>query len=97
LPDPRLIPDIRALIARVGDTSALILNPVIDSYYLAYMSVATLPERQDLLSQLRSLSVTVAAAKGATQGELVRLNALTGLLRSNVDSTQKAFAVAFAN
>ena len=49
----QLLADIRALIAHVGDTSNLILDPDLDSYYLMDAVLLKLPEAADLSGQLR--------------------------------------------
>jgi HAMP domain-containing protein len=50
--------------------------------------VVVLPAQEDLLTQLRSLAVNAARDKGATQAELVQMDASAGLLRSNVAMLQ---------
>ncbi len=47
----KLLADVRALIAHAGDTSNLILDPDLDSYYLMDLVLLKLPAGQDLLGQ----------------------------------------------
>ena len=47
-----LIGDIRGMITHVGDTSNLILDPDLDSYYLMDVTLAALPQMQDRLQDL---------------------------------------------
>ncbi len=42
-----LIADLRGMIGHLGDTSNLILDPDLDSYYLSDITLATLPQAQD--------------------------------------------------
>ena len=47
-----LIGDVRGMITHVGDTSNLILDPDLDSYYLMDVTLAALPQMQDRLQDL---------------------------------------------
>jgi methyl-accepting chemotaxis protein len=55
---------LRALITRVGDTSNLILDPDLDSYYVMDMAVLKLPALVDRLSDVARLAEQVVAAGG---------------------------------
>jgi PAS domain S-box-containing protein len=46
----RLIADVRGMIGHVGDTSNLILDPDLDSYYLMDVTLLALPQMQDRLA-----------------------------------------------
>jgi len=46
----RLIADVRGMITHVGDTSNLILDPDLDSYYLMDITLLKLPQLQDRLA-----------------------------------------------
>lgn len=52
----KLIADARGLIAHAGDTSNLILDPDLDSYYLMDITLLALPQMQD---RLQDITVTV--------------------------------------
>src|SRR4029453_3351577 len=47
-----LIADTRGMIAHMGDTSNLILDPDLDSYYLMDITLLALPQTQDRLAQM---------------------------------------------
>ena len=51
----QLLADIRALYLHVGDTSNLILDPDLDSYYMVAVALLRLPEAHDLVVQLMVL------------------------------------------
>jgi PAS domain S-box-containing protein len=94
----QLLADIRALIAHVGDTSNLILDPDLDSYYLMDAVLLKLPEAADLSGQLRMHGQkSLAADQTLTAEEKAELIRLTGLLRSNLEATRSSFDVAFHN
>jgi methyl-accepting chemotaxis protein len=58
-----LVADVRTLITHVGDTSALILDPDLDSYYIMDATLAALPQTQDRLGVLHA-DATARLAKG---------------------------------
>lgn len=47
-----LIADLRTMITHMGDTSNLILDPDLDSYYLMDMTLLALPQSQDRIQQV---------------------------------------------
>src|SRR5205807_8698769 len=51
MPEAEVMNALQALIAHVGDTSNLILDPDLDSYYLMDATLLKLPEVEDLLVQ----------------------------------------------
>jgi Amt family ammonium transporter len=58
----RLVADVRSMIAHAGDTSNLILDPELDSYYLMDATLMALPQTQDRLSQVMADGVDVLRA-----------------------------------
>lgn len=48
----RLVADIRTMITHAGDTSNLILDPDLDSYYLMDVTLLALPQTQDRLGKI---------------------------------------------
>ncbi|MFL5801548.1 MAG: PAS domain S-box protein [Roseiflexaceae bacterium] len=93
----KLIADTRALISLVGDTSHLILDPNLDSYYAMDAVLLKLPEAQDLLAQVRFLGDQVLdqKEKALSPEDTTRLTILSGLIRANIDATNRGMAVAF--
>ena len=76
----QLIVEIRDLRTYVGNTSNLILDPVLDSYYLMDATLLKLPQGQDLLAQALLLGKErITSAKTPTveeRKEIIRLAAL---------------------
>jgi PAS domain S-box-containing protein len=93
----RFIADMRALISLVGDTSNLILDPDLDSYYLMDIILLKLPENQDLLAQTKLLGQQVVTRQSLTAQEEAQLIVLGGLVGSNVNAIRKSMDVAFQN
>ena len=63
------ISDMLALIGYVGDTSNLILDPDLDSYYLMNTLVNTLPALSENLGQARAFTLSVQDPKKISDGE----------------------------
>ena len=93
----QFIADIRALMSQVGDTSNLILDPDLDTYYLMDAVLLKLPERQDLLAQIVFLGKRVLSTGSLTAEVRAQLIVLDGLLQSALDATNKGMRVAFRN
>ena len=92
-----LIANIRGLIALVGDSSNLILDPDLDSYYTMDAVLLKLPENQDLLARARILGERIIIQQGFTSDDKAQLTILSGLLRSNISAIAQGMDVAFAN
>ena len=91
----RLIAAIRALNAQVGDTSNLILDPQLNSYYLVDSVLLKLPEGQDLLAQTGWLGHSVLTGGQLTAETRAQLITLTGLAQANQEATGTGLGVAF--
>ncbi len=75
-----------ALIAHVGDTSNLILDPDLDSYYLMDALVNKLPSAVKNMGQARDLGEIAIRQKAMTLDEKVRLIGLS----NSIDASRKA-------
>jgi signal transduction histidine kinase/DNA-binding response OmpR family regulator len=94
----QLIVDIRRLMSHVGDTSNLILDPDLDSYYLMDAVLLKLPDSADITRQLWLLGKKVLApGRAPTPDEKADFIRLAGLLRSNLEATQAGMELAFRN
>jgi PAS domain S-box-containing protein len=93
----QFIAHIRELIAHVGDTSNLILDPDLDSYYLMDAVLLKLPEAQDLLTQLQFLGEEVVNRRFLSAEQKEQLAVLRRLLRANGDALNQSMDVAFQN
>ena len=90
-----LIAEILSLIAHVGDTSNLILDPVLDSYYLMHTVVINLPSLIENTGKVRGLGTGVAAQQRMTVSEQAQLTLLSGLIKSANDSLRRGLQIAF--
>lgn len=87
-----LLRDVRALVAHVGDTSNLILDPDLDTYYTMSVTLIRLPEYWELASELMLRAAPDAKDETARN----RTNVLVGLLRKQtatiVEEQRRALA-----
>ena len=90
-----LIAEILSLLAHVGDTSNLILDPVLESYYLMDTVVIKLPSLIEKTGKLRGLGTGVAAQQRMTASEQAQLRLLSNLIKSANDSLGRGLQVAF--
>ncbi|TWO67734.1 response regulator [Caenimonas sedimenti] len=88
----KLQDDILALTAHVGDSSNLILDPDLDSYYLMEAVLLKLPDAADLLLQARLLTQKHAFRPDSSGIDLIRL---AGLIESNLARTRYGAETAF--
>ncbi|MEG3834840.1 MULTISPECIES: SpoIIE family protein phosphatase [unclassified Microcoleus] len=93
----RLATDIDRLSARVGDTSNLILDPDLDTYYLMDATLLKLPEIQKILSEIRLISQIKNLRSDATPEERAKLITLAGKLREINQDLAINMEVGFSN
>jgi len=89
-----LLAQLSELIRRVGDSSNLILDPDLDTYYLMEAAVVSLPQTGEALGQLRGVGAGVARRGTATVQERAQLGQLAEVARQQVRSMQRGFGVA---
>ncbi len=78
-----LISDIRALISHIGDTSNLILDPDLDTYYLMDITLLALPQTQDRLQEALSYGEAILNRKTINLDERIKLNEYAALLKQS--------------
>ncbi|UNU26763.1 PP2C family protein-serine/threonine phosphatase [Microcoleus vaginatus] len=93
----RLATDIDRLSARVGDTSNLISDPDLDTYYLINATLRQLPEMEKILSNIRLISQKISLRPDATPEERAQLITLSSRLREINDDLAINMEVAFSN
>jgi len=97
LADHSLEGDIRDLLAQVVNTSNLILDPDLDTYFLMDATVLKWPRIEDLLTQTRLLAGGVLARQALAPDEKAELAALSGVLRSLKVELARGVETAFQN
>lgn len=76
-----LITDLRTMITHAGDTSNLILDPDLDSYYLMDITLIALPQTQDRLSAVHAFAEPALRRKSVTPAERTQLAVHAALLQ----------------
>ncbi|MGH8655325.1 MAG: hypothetical protein ACREYE_25545 [Gammaproteobacteria bacterium] len=89
-----LIKSVLDLIAHVGDTSNLILDRELESYYLMDAIVNKLPPLVEALGVLRGKSAGIAAAKARNADQKVDLARAKDQVSAALDGTRRAMNVA---
>jgi methyl-accepting chemotaxis protein len=92
-----LIFDVLELITHVGDTSNLILDPDLDSFYLMDLIINKIPSLTEMTGRLRSLSSSSAAHKWITEDEKFKLKFYSRKARNLADGVEKAVKVSADN
>ena len=78
-----VIADIRIMITHAGDTSNLILDPDLDSYYLMDCTLLALPQTQDRLTSIIGNGYRALKAEKLTPEQRVQLAVDASLLRQS--------------
>lgn len=90
-----LIARVRGLIMHIGDTSLLILDPDIDSYYTMSVILIRGPDMQDQLKGLSDFLARTLPAGGFAADDRTQLIIQTGLIESNADAIHNEMERAF--
>lgn len=90
-----LVTDVRTMITHVGDSSNLILDPDLDSYYLMDVTLLALPQMQDRLATVITFGETALKRQPISKQERTQLAVYAALLKEAdldriVGSTQTA-------
>ena len=93
----KFLADVRELFSLVGDTSNLILDPDLDSYYLMDSVLLKLPAGAELLAQARILGREILARGNVRPEERTELIRLSGLIQSHLEQARAGMAVAFGS
>ncbi len=88
---------VQALISQVGDTSNLILDPDLDSYYAMDATLLKLPAIEDILFQLIVHARESLVAGHLTPDAKTRFVVLLGQLRFTTSELKRGMGVAYTN
>ncbi|MEW6730099.1 MAG: methyl-accepting chemotaxis protein [Acidobacteriota bacterium] len=91
----KLITELLSLTMHVADTSTLILDPELDSYYMMDTIIAKVPALFENLAQARALSTVAVANKKLTADEKLQLAILLDKIRSTRDGLNRGLDVAY--
>jgi methyl-accepting chemotaxis protein len=77
----QLVDTVRTMITHSGDTSNLILDPDLDSYYLMDVTLLALPQMQDRLATITAFAHDLLTQEQIAQSDAVQLAVYAGLLK----------------
>lgn len=92
----QLIAEVNDLIIHVGDTSNLILDPEIDTYYLMDAVVIQIPRLAEETNRLRGLGAGLAVAKQGTPQEFAQLTTFFGQVQATLQNLERSFGKIYA-
>lgn len=87
----------RKLIELIGNSSNLILDSDLDSYYVMDAVLLRMPESHDLLARSLVMVDRMAMRRSISSDDRIELIILAGLLRSNRDTLRDNLQTAYAN
>ncbi|HBL12202.1 MAG TPA: hypothetical protein DD379_12485, partial [Cyanobacteria bacterium UBA11162] len=90
-----LINDGVSLILHVGDTSNLITDPVLDSYYLMDAVVTKLPPAIETTARVRDLNTDMARDSKITADEKAEITILSSSIKSPNEAVHRGMQVAY--
>jgi methyl-accepting chemotaxis protein len=93
--DPRDTTALRALIARVGDQSNLILDPDLDSYYAMDLVLIKLPELLDSVHRTAQYAADKTSADKLEMKDMAQFLELIGSLSSTLEGAKGSLASAY--
>ncbi len=91
----QIITEIKDLKSKVGDTSNLILDPDLDSYYLMDTTLLRVPDLQEILTEIKLIGLKTNIEINSSY--LSRLNQLSELLRLQSKTLDRNLNTAFNN
>ncbi|HEY9695336.1 MAG TPA: PAS domain S-box protein [Oculatellaceae cyanobacterium] len=91
----QLIAELRNFITTVGNSSNLILDPDLDSYYLMDTILLKLPDTQDKLTKIAFLNQDIIERHQVSLEEKAEIIILSGLVASNQEAIAKGITIAF--
>ncbi len=93
----KMIEEVRSLISLVGDTSNLILDPDLDSYYMMDVVLLRLPDSEEQLAQFQYRVQEILKDQTITPEERAEVITMSGLIRSNLDGMRHSVETAMKN
>ncbi len=87
-----LVADVRTMVTHMGDTSNLILDPDLDSYYIMDITLLAIPQTQDRLGVILNYGLEVLGRANLTQEERQQLGIYAAVLKES-DSDRIAASV----
>ena len=90
-----LISDIRTMITHMGDTSNLILDPDLDSYYMMDATLLALPQTQDRLGKISAFVNKLSKKDELSQDDRIALSVYASSLEDDVKRVAGSMETSF--
>jgi methyl-accepting chemotaxis protein len=90
-----LIADIRTMITHMGDTSNLILDPDLDSYYMMDVTLLALPQSQDRLGKISAFVNKLSKKDELSQDDRIALSVYASSLEDDVKRVAGSMETSF--
>ena len=88
----KILADLRTLITHIGDTSNLILDPDLDSYYLMDVTLLAFPQMQDRMQQIHEFNTSLLSETTLSEANKVKLKVFAALLQqADLDRLKASF------
>lgn len=91
----QLLAELTTLLQQVGDRSNLILDPALESYYLAEMALTRLVGTVESLGKIRYIGAGVVVRKSRTAEDRVQLRTLRDQVKTSLDGLQRNMQVVY--
>jgi twitching motility protein PilJ len=91
----QLISEVNDLIIHTADTSNLILDPDLDTYYLMDAVIIQIPRLAEEINRLRGLGAGLAVAKKGTPEEFAQLTTFFGQVQATLQNLERSFGKAY--
>lgn len=89
-----LIADTRTMITHAGDTSNLLLDPDLDSFYMVDLTVGALPQMQERLARVATLGEAIVRRGAITADERSQLIVAAAFLEVDLDRVETSASTA---
>jgi len=89
-----LLTDIRTMITHAGDTSNLLLDPDLDSFYMVDLTVGALPQMQERLARLAALGAAIISRGAITADEKSQLTVAAAFLEVDLERVETSASTA---
>jgi phosphoserine phosphatase RsbU/P len=93
----QIIIEIKKLRSQVGDTSNLILDPDLDTYYLMDTTLQKLPDLQEIMAKIEFIGLQINSRNEISTLERSQIDQLLALLEDNSKNLNRNLNTAFTN
>jgi len=89
-----LLQPVQALIKRIGDTSNMVLDPDLDSYYMMNVAIVTMPKTLGKLSEFLLFGESVIFKGFRSREDMVKFSVFAAMLEEDLENVRQNIATA---